>query len=93
MRLVVHRSHKHIYAQVVAPDGAVLVCASSVEPIFKQQMDKGGHVAAASLIGKMVGERALAEGVRKVAFDRRGYYYHGRVKALAESAREAGLEF
>jgi large subunit ribosomal protein L18 len=96
-RLAVHRSNLHIYASIVAGDGQrVLASASTVEKEVREQLGaagKGGNVAAASVIGKRIAEKAKAAGIDKVAFDRSGYAYHGRVKALAEAAREAGLQF
>ncbi len=93
-RLAVFRSLRHIYAQVIDDTaGRTLAAASSLDPAFRQQMQGGGNVAAARLVGRLVAERALAAGVRRVVFDRGGYKYHGRVRALAEAAREAGLEF
>jgi len=90
-RLAVFRSVAHIYAQVIDDtQGKTLAAASSVE---KGHKTGGGNVAAAKAIGKMVAERAKEKGIRKVVFDRGGYLYHGRVKALADAAREAGLEF
>ncbi len=90
-RLAVFRSVAHIYAQVIDdPQGATLVSASSVDKAAKIN---GGNVAAAKAIGKLVAERAKEKGIKKVVFDRGGYLYHGRVKALADAAREAGLEF
>jgi large subunit ribosomal protein L18 len=90
-RLAVFRSLAHIYAQVIDDDaGATLVSASSVD---KGGKTNGGTVAAAKAIGKLVAERAKEKGVKRVVFDRGGYQYHGRVKALADSARAAGLEF
>jgi large subunit ribosomal protein L18 len=90
-RLAIFRSVAHIYAQVIDDAaGATLVSASSVD---KGGKTNGGNVAAAKAIGKLVAERAKAKGVTKVVFDRGGYQYHGRVKALADAAREAGLEF
>ena len=93
-RLCVFRSLKHIYAQVI--DDTVqrtLVSASSVEPAFKAQGVSGGSVKGAAVVGRLVAERALEKGLKKVVFDRGGYIYHGRVKALAEAAREGGLDF
>lgn len=88
-RLCVFRSLCHIYAQVIDDvEGKVLVSASSVK-----SGNSGGNIAAARAIGKSVGEKALAAGIKRVVFDRGGYNYHGRVKALAEGAREAGLDF
>ena len=96
-RLSVNRTNLHIYASVVSEDGTkVLASASTAEAEVRSQIGaagKGGNVAAATLIGKRIAERAKAAGVEKVAFDRAGFAYHGRVKALAEAAREAGLQF
>ena len=93
-RLTVFRSNLHIYAQVVSEDGGkVLAAASTAEKEVREQLGNGGNVAAATLIGKRIAEKAKAAGVEKVAFDRSGFAYHGRVKALAEAAREAGLQF
>ena len=93
-RLTVFRSNLHIYAQVVSDDGTkVLASASTAEKEVREQVGNGGNVAAATLIGKRIAEKAKAAGVEKVAFDRSGFAYHGRVKALAEAAREAGLQF
>jgi large subunit ribosomal protein L18 len=97
-RLTVFRSTQHIYASVTSPEGEkVLVSASTVEPEVRQQLanqtGRGGNAAAASLVGKRVAEKAKAAGIELVAFDRSGFRYHGRVKALAEAAREAGLKF
>jgi large subunit ribosomal protein L18 len=96
-RLTVYRSNLHIYASVISEDGArVLASASTAEVDVRKELGtvgKGGNVAAASLIGKRIAEKAKAAGVEKVAFDRAGFAYHGRVKALAEAAREAGLQF
>ena len=93
-RLCVHRSTRHIRAQVV-DDGAgrTLVSASSLDEAVRALIKGGGNIAAAKLVGKFVAERARALGIELVVFDRGGYLYHGRVKALAESAREAGLKF
>jgi large subunit ribosomal protein L18 len=90
-RLAVFRSVAHIYAQVIDDvEGRTLVSASSVD---KNAKTNGGNVAAAKAIGKLVAERAKEKGVKAVVFDRGGYQYHGRIKALADAAREAGLEF
>ena len=90
-RLAVFRSVAHIYVQVIDDTkGQTLVAASSVEKAGKS---KGGNVAAAKAIGKSIAERAKEKGIKRVVFDRGGYQYHGRVKALADAAREAGLEF
>jgi len=94
VRLAVHRSNGHIYAQVYSGCGTqVLAAASTVEPDVRKQLPNGGNVAAAKLVGKLIAERAKAKGVEAVAFDRSGFNYHGRVKALAEAAREGGLKF
>jgi large subunit ribosomal protein L18 len=93
-RLCVYRSLGHIYAQVIDDrSGNTLVSASSVDGETKKNLKGGGNIAAAKVIGKAVAERAKAAGVQKVVFDRGGYKYHGRVKALADAAREAGLQF
>lgn len=93
-RLSVFRSSKHIYAQVIDDaDGRTLVSASSLEKELREQLKTGADVEAAKVIGRLVGERAIKAGIEAVQFDRGGYIYHGRVKALAESAREAGLKF
>ena len=96
VRLSVFRSNLHIYASVVSGDGTkVLASASTAEKEVREQLgkDKGGNAAAAVLVGKRIAEKAKAAGVEKVAFDRSGFAYHGRVKALADAAREAGLQF
>ena len=96
-RLAVHRSNLHIYASIVSGDGVqVLASASTAEKEVRTLLGgdgKGGNVTAASLIGKRIAEKAKAAGIEKVAFDRSGFAYHGRVKALADAAREAGLQF
>lgn len=93
-RLCVYRSLDHIYAQVIDDRaGKTLVSASSADKDTKKNLKGGGNVAAAKVVGKAVAERAKAAGVSKVVFDRGGYKYHGRVKALADAAREAGLQF
>jgi large subunit ribosomal protein L18 len=97
-RLTVFRSNTHIYASILAPEGdRVLVSASTNEAELRTKLNgqtgKGGNAAAAALVGQRVAQKALAAGIDSVAFDRAGYRYHGRVKALAEAAREAGLKF
>ena len=96
-RLAVHRTNLHIYASVISDDGAkVLASASTAEAEIRKELGaagKGGNAAAATAVGKRIAEKAKAAGVEKVAFDRAGFAYHGRVKALAEAAREAGLQF
>jgi large subunit ribosomal protein L18 len=94
VRLTVTRSNLHIYASVISGDGTkVIATASTAEKEVREQIKSGGNTEAASLIGKRIAEKAKAAGVEKVAFDRAGYQYHGRIKALAEAAREAGLQF
>lgn len=93
-RLCVHRTPQHIYAQVLAPDGSqTRVCASTVEKSLRAECGQTGNCDAATLVGRTIAERAKAAGVEQVAFDRAGFAYHGRVKALAEAAREGGLKF
>ena len=100
-RLTVYRTNLHIYASVISDDGqTVLASASTAEAEVRKELagdskvsGKGGNVSAASIIGKRIAEKARAAGIEKVAFDRAGFAYHGRVKALAEAAREAGLQF
>lgn len=93
-RLCVFRSLKHIHAQVVDDrQGRTLVAASSLDKEVRQQIKGGGNIAASKVVGKAIAERAIAAGVTQVVFDRGGYQYHGRVQALADAAREAGLKF
>ena len=93
-RLSVHRTPRHIYAQVFAPDGCTVVAAAStVQKDVRDSNPATGNQAAAAAVGKAIAEKAQAAGVGKVAFDRSGFRYHGRIKALAEAAREQGLEF
>ena len=93
-RLTVSRSNCHIYAQLIAPSGdKVLASASTLEADVRNDMKNGGNRAAAAVIGKRIAERAKALGIESVAFDRAGYRFHGRVKALADAAREGGLKF
>jgi large subunit ribosomal protein L18 len=93
-RLAVFRSHQHIYAQVIDDtEQHTLVAASSLEPELKSKLTTGGNIAAAAEVGKLVAERAKAKGIETVVFDRGGNLYHGRVQALADAAREAGLTF
>ena len=100
-RLMVHRTNLHIYASVISDDGSkVLASASTAEAEVRKELSgdskttgKGGNAAAAALVGKRIAEKAKAAGIEKVAFDRAGFAYHGRVKALADAAREAGLQF
>jgi large subunit ribosomal protein L18 len=93
-RLCVHRSNSHIYAQIIdASGGKVLASASTQEKDVRGQIKTGGDVEAAKLVGQRIAEKAKQAGVDQVAFDRSGFIYHGRVKALAEAAREHGLQF
>jgi len=92
-RLTVHRTPRHIYAQLFASDGSkVLAAASTVQEEVSKGLKGTGNVEAAKVVGRVIAERARAAGVTRVAFDRSGFQYHGRVKALADAAREAGLE-
>ena len=96
-RLAVHRTNLHIYASIIAPDATVLASAWTAEAEVRKELagqsGRGGNTAAATLVGKRVAEKALKAGIAEVAFDRSGFRYHGRVKAVAEAAREAGLKF
>lgn len=93
-RLSVHRTPRHIYAQIIAPDGGtVLASASSLEQDVRKNSKSTGNVEAASIVGARIAEKAKSAGIDTVAFDRSGFRYHGRVKALADAAREAGLKF
>jgi len=94
VRLSVTRSLNHIYAQLVSPCGSkVLASASTLEGDIRSNTKNGGNKEAAVIVGKLIAKRALDLGVKQIAFDRSGYKYHGRIKSLAEAAREAGLEF
>ena len=93
-RLAVFRSNKHIYAQVIDDaKGATLIAASSRDADVRKDLKNGGNVGAAKAVGKLIAQRAKAKGIEAVLFDRGGYIYHGRIKALADAAREAGLKF
>jgi len=93
-RLAIHRTNCHIYAQIFSGCGTqVLAAASTAEADVRKQLPNGGNAAAATAVGKLIAERAKAKGIEEVAFDRSGFRYHGRVKALAEAAREGGLKF
>ncbi|MDF7666721.1 50S ribosomal protein L18 [Orbaceae bacterium ESL0727] len=93
-RLVVHRTPRHIYAQIIAPNGSeVLAAASTLEKAISENLKYTGNKDAAAAVGKAIAERALAKEIKDVAFDRSGFQYHGRVQALADAAREAGLQF
>jgi large subunit ribosomal protein L18 len=94
VRLTVHRTNGHIYAQITSPEGdKVLASASSLEKEVRGQLKHGGNKKAAELIGTRIAQKAKAKGIEAVAFDRAGYRYHGRVKALADAARAGGLKF
>ena len=94
VRLTVHRSNSHIYAQVIDASGAkVLAAASTIEPEVRAAVKRGGNVSAAAAVGQRIAEKAKKLGIEAVAFDRAGYKFHGRVKALAEAARAGGLKF
>jgi large subunit ribosomal protein L18 len=93
-RLTVHRTNGHIYAQITSPEGdKVIVSASSLEKEVRTQLKHGGNLKAAEVIGQRIAQKAKEKGIESVAFDRAGYRYHGRVKALAEAARSGGLKF
>ena len=93
-RLTVGRSNSHVYAQIIAPTGdKVLASASTLEADVRREMKNGGNKAAATFVGRRIAERAKALGIDSVAFDRAGFRFHGRVKALADAAREGGLKF
>jgi large subunit ribosomal protein L18 len=94
-RLCVHRSPRHIYAQIISPDGErVIASASTLDKEYRQNAEgHSGNAAAAAVVGRIVAERARAAGVEAVSFDRSGFKYHGRIKALADAARESGLKF
>lgn len=90
-RLCVHRTPRHIYVQVIAPDGKILASASTLDKTIKSDIKYGGNIEAAKHIGKIIAKRCQEVGVTEVAFDRSGFKYHGRIKALADAARENGL--
>jgi len=93
-RLAVYRSLKHIYAQIIDDDqGVTLASASSLSPDFRARLKQGNNVAAAKLVGELIAQKALELGIQQVVFDRGGFAYHGRVRAVAEGAREKGLQF
>ena len=94
VRLTVHRTNSHIYAQIFSGCGTqVLAAASTAEAEVRNQIPNGGNIKAAEVVGKLIAERAKSKGIEIVSFDRSGFHYHGRVKALAEAAREGGLKF
>lgn len=93
-RLVVFKSSKHIYAQVINDEeGRTLASVSTLSSSFRERQKNGGNIIAAKIIGELIAKESLSKGIGKIVFDRGGYLFHGRIKALAESAREAGLEF
>lgn len=93
-RLCVTKTSQHIYAQVISESGSeVITCASTLDDLIRGKVKSTSNIEAAKLVGKLVAERAMEAGVRKVAFDRSGFSFHGRIKALADAARETGLEF
>lgn len=94
IRLSVHKTPRHMYAQVISSDGSkTLACASTLDKELRKKLKTTGNVDAAKEVGKLLAKRAMDAGVKSVAFDRSGFMYHGRIKALADAAREAGLEF
>jgi large subunit ribosomal protein L18 len=93
LRLSVHRTPQHIYAQIFDPQSKVLAAASTLQKDVRGDLKSTGNIAAAAAVGKAIAERAKAAGITQVAFDRSGFKYHGRIKALADAARENGLEF
>lgn len=94
IRLSVHKTPRHMYAQITSSDGSkTIVTASTLDKEIKKKLKSTGNVDAAKEVGKLVAERALQAGIKEVAFDRSGFAYHGRIKALAEAAREVGLQF
>ncbi|MFO7190030.1 MAG: 50S ribosomal protein L18 [Pseudomonadota bacterium] len=93
LRLSIHRTPRHIYAQIFDPQSKVLASASTLQADVRANLKGTGNIAAAAAVGKAIAEKAKAAGITRVAFDRSGFKYHGRVKALAEAAREGGLEF
>ncbi|HEY6640658.1 50S ribosomal protein L18 [Povalibacter sp.] len=93
LRLSVHRTSQHIYAQILDVDSKVLAVASTVQKDVRGELKGTGNVTAAAAVGKAIAEKAKAAGIKQVAFDRSGFKYHGRIKALADAARENGLEF
>ena len=93
LRLSVHRTPQHIYAQIFDPQSKVLAAASTLQKEVRGDLKNTGNIAAAAAVGKAIAEKAKAAGITQVAFDRSGFKYHGRIKALADAARENGLEF
>jgi large subunit ribosomal protein L18 len=93
LRLSVHRTPQHIYAQIFDPSSKVLAVASTVQKDVREGLTGTGNIAAAAAVGRAIADKAKAAGIKRVAFDRSGFKYHGRIKALADAARENGLEF
>jgi len=93
MRLSVHRTPQHIYAQIFDSNSKVLASASTLQKTVREGLKNTGNATAAAAVGKAIAEKAVAAGIKQVAFDRSGFKYHGRIKALADAARENGLEF
>ena len=93
VRLTVHRTPRHIYAQLIDPTGKTLAVVSTLTEVVRKEVSYGGNVAAAKVVGRQIAEQAKSHGVKAVAFDRSGFKYHGRIKALADAARESGLNF
>lgn len=92
-RLSVHKTPRHTYAQVISADNKVLASVSTLNSEIKAEVDNGSNIAAAVVVGKAIAEKSISAGIKSVAFDRSGFKFHGRIKALADSAREQGLEF
>lgn len=92
-RLVIYRSARHIYAQVILPNASVVTTASTLEKNISRDLNYTGNIVAASAVGKVIAQRTLKKGIKSVSFDRSGFKYHGRIQALADSARRAGLCF
>ncbi len=92
-RLTIHRTSQHTYAQIIDPDNNVLVAVSTLQKDVKDKLKHTGNIEAATVVGNIIAEKAKEKGIERVAFDRSGFKYHGRVKALADSARESGLNF
>ena len=94
LRFSVHRSGKHIYAQIVDDkEGKTLLAESTMSPVFREKMKNGGNTKAAALVGNLIGEKAVQQGIKEVSYDRNGFIYAGRVKALADGVREKGIKF
>ena len=93
IRLTVHRTPQHIYAQLIDPNNKVIAVTSTLDKIIRNQVKNGGNIAAAKVVGQAIAMKAKEKDIQNVAFDRSGFKYHGRVKALAEAAREGGINF